>query len=241
MEKQRLDKFISNQLVLTRSTVKNGIRCGGASVNGVIIRNPAFIVDAVNDRIEYNGTAVAYKKHIYIMMNKPAGLLSASNDKNRKTVIDIVPAALSRKTLFPVGRLDKDTTGLLIITDDGEFAHNCISPSKEVNKTYVAGLDGEVTAEMCEVFKNGVVLADGTRCKPALLKPLRKQTAEITIFEGKYHQIKRMFGVVGLGVKTLHRCSIGELRLPENLKSGECIELSEEQLEKAQKKAQCAF
>ena len=164
-------------------------------------------------------------------MNKPMGVLSASNDKSRKTVVDLVPQEIKRQDLFPVGRLDKDTTGLLIITDDGVFAHNCISPKKAIEKGYIATLDGNIDNEMIEKFKLGVLLADGTRCKPAKLEYISDNVARIIITEGKYHQIKRMFGTVGLGVNALHRESIGGLHLPDNLTEGECIEMTKPQLE----------
>ncbi len=164
-------------------------------------------------------------------MNKPKGVLSASTDKKKQTVVDLVPESLKRNNLFPVGRLDKDTTGLLIITDDGEFAHNAISPKKEVFKTYEATLDGKVTEEMVESFSKGVVLADGTVCKKAYLKPLGNNRAEIKISEGKYHQIKRMFGTVGLGVNELCRTGFGTLSLPCDLTEGECKELSSREIQ----------
>lgn len=130
MNKQRLDKFISNQLNISRSTVRTSIKNGKVSVNEKTVTNSATVVDAENDRVVYENRAVEYKEYIYILMNKPKGVLSASNDKSRKTVIDLVPDGMKRNGLFPVGRLDKDTTGLLLITDDGVFAHNCISPKK---------------------------------------------------------------------------------------------------------------
>ena len=231
MKKQRLDKFISNQLILSRSVVRTGIQRGLALVNGSVVRDTAFGIDAQNDRIIYNGAEISYKEYVYILMNKPMGVLSASNDKSRKTVVDLVPQEIKRQDLFPVGRLDKDTTGLLIITDDGVFAHNCISPKKAIEKGYIATLDGNIDNEMIEKFKSGVLLADGTRCKPAKLEYISDNVARIIITEGKYHQIKRMFGTVGLGVNALHRESIGGLHLPDNLTEGECIEMTKPQLE----------
>lgn len=231
MEKSRLDKFIASQLNLSRSEARIGIKRGKASVNNVIIRDPSVILFPEEDEVAYEGQAVSYKKYIYILMNKPAGILSASNDKNRKTVVDLVPQGLKRPGLFPVGRLDKDTTGLLIITNDGDFAHKVISPKSNIEKTYIAGLDGEVTEYMVEKFAQGVVLQDGTQCKPAKLERLDDKTAKITITEGKYHQIKRMFGVVGLGVNTLHRESIGHLFIPKNLLFGECVEILSKDVE----------
>lgn len=233
MKKQRLDKFISNQLLLSRSVVRTGIRKGKAAVNGAVVRDMAFAVDVDNDSVIYDGKSVEYKEYVYILLNKPQGILSAATDKTRKTVVDLVPETLKRQGLFPVGRLDKDTTGLLIITDDGEFAHNCISPKKAISKSYIAGLDGDITDDMVKSFADGVTLADGTVCKSALLERVGANTARVVITEGKYHQIKRMFGTVGLGVESLHREAIGGLVLPHGLKAGESVEMTKEALETA--------
>ncbi len=229
MNLQRLDKIISTQLNIPRSVARKHIRWGKVSVDGKVLRDPAVQVSP-ESAIEYRGQAVVYKEHIYIIMNKPKGVLSASNDKSRETVVDIVPDDLRRNGLAPVGRLDKDTTGLLIITDDGDFAHNVISPKKNVIKTYEVLLDGEITDDMIPVFEEGIVLADGTKCRPAVLKRIAENKAEIKISEGKYHQIKRMFGTVGLGVNELKRTALGGLKLPEELGEGECRELSESEI-----------
>ncbi len=232
MKKQRLDKFISNQLIIPRSIVRKGIYRGLAVVNDVVVRDISFSVDSETDTVVYDGTKIGYKEYVYILMNKPKGVLSASTDKSRETVVDLVPEHLKRQGIAPVGRLDKDTTGLLLITDDGVFSHNCISPKKEITKSYIVTLDGDVSDEMIFEFKQGVVLADGTVCRPAVLEKIAQNQARIVITEGKYHQVKRMFGTVGLGVNELHRESIGGLVIPETLKSGECIELTKQQLEK---------
>lgn len=231
MKKQRLDKFISNQLIVSRSVVRTSVQRGKATVNGVVVRDAGALIDAENDQICYEGNAVGYKEYVYILMNKPKGVLSASSDKSRQTVIDLVPEHLKRQDIAPVGRLDKDTTGLLLITDDGVFGHNCISPKKDISKTYIVTLDGDVTDDMIEKFKQGVTLVDGTACKPAILEKTGQNQARITITEGKYHQVKRMFGTVGLGVNELHRASIGGLVLPDTLGSGECIEMTKTELE----------
>lgn len=227
---QRLDKIISAQLNISRKEVKSGIRRGKADVNGEIICNADYQIDPEKDRITYGGQAVVYKKFIYIVMNKPAGVLSASEDKSRKTVVDLVPEELKRKGLFPVGRLDRDTTGLMIITDDGAFAHKVLSPKNEIYKAYFAELDGKVTEQMAQAFLKGLVLADGTVCRKAYLKPLDNNRAEIKICEGKFHQIKRMFGAVGLGVNSLERRAIGGYELPDYLAPGECTEVTKFQL-----------
>lgn len=229
MNLERLDKIISLQFNISRSVARKSVFSGRVTVDGQVLRDPSLRLDPDVSDICYDGQAVEYKKYIYIVMNKPKGVLSASNDKKRETVVDLVPEALRRKDLFPVGRLDRDTTGLLIITDDGDFAHNAISPKKKVKKTYIAELDGAVTDQMVKIFAQGLTLADGTACAPAELEKVSENSAKITITEGKYHQIKRMFGVVGLGVNGLRRVSFGGLALPENLSEGECRELTAEE------------
>ncbi len=230
MGKQRLDKIISSQFNISRSEARASIRRGQVCVEGSTIKDFGALIDPEIQSVSLNGQSLDFKEHIYILLNKPKGVLSASSDKKRETVVDLVPPELSRNGLFPVGRLDKDTTGLIIITDDGDFAHNVISPKKEVNKTYIATLDGVVSNDMCEKFADGVVLADGTKCRKAKLEPLSERKARITIYEGKYHQIKRMFGTVGLGVNELHRVSVGGLVLPEDLECGKCVELDNNQI-----------
>ena len=223
---QRIDKIISSQLNISRSVSRTDIRRGKVCVDGVVIRDFSMQFDPDACEITYCGQPLCYKKHIYIIMNKPRGVLSASSDKTRETVVDLVNDDLKRTGLFPVGRLDKDTTGLLIITDDGDFAHRVISPKKNIIKTYIAELDGAVTDEMIRIFANGVTLADGTLCRKAELTPIDEAHAQIRITEGKYHQIKRMFGTVGLGVNALHRKALGGLELPLDLSYGNNRELS---------------
>lgn len=227
----RLDKFISSQLNISRKDARAAILRGRAAVDGTTVRASDFKIDENADSVTFDGQALNYKKHIYIIMNKPRGVLSASDDKRQPTVIDIIPEKLRRNGLFPVGRLDKDTTGLLIITDDGDFAHRVLSPKKEIFKTYIAVLDGEITPDMPEKFLNGIVLADGTKCRRAFLRRVDKNTAEIKICEGKFHQIKRMFGTVGLGVNALERTAVGNFHLPEDLPHGACSETDSEALE----------
>lgn len=227
----RLDKFISSQLNISRKEARAAILRGRAAVDGTTVRAADFKIDENADSVTFDGQALSYKKHIYIIMNKPRGVLSASDDKRQRTVIDLIPENLRRNGLFPVGRLDKDTTGLLIITDDGDFAHRVLSPKKEIFKTYIAVLDGEITPDMPEKFLNGIVLADGTKCRRAFLRRVDKNTAEIKICEGKFHQIKRMFGTVGLGVNALERTAVGNFYLPEDLPQGACSETDSEALE----------
>ncbi len=229
MKQIRLDKFISDNTDYTRSEIKSIARKGQIEVNSGIVKDTAFKIDPETDTVEINSIKVVYKEFVYLCMNKPKGILTACTDKTRQTVLDLIPEKYKHYNLFPVGRLDKDTTGLLILTNNGNFAHKVISPKSGIEKSYIAVLDGNITANMCEIFKSGVVLADGTVCKPAILEAIDENTARIIICEGKYHQIKRMFGAVGLGVNNLHRERIGNLILPNNLKSGECIEISQKQ------------
>ncbi len=230
MNLQRLDKIVSSAKNISRTDARRIIRQGKITVGGEVMRDISLKLNAEDSQIEYLGQALSFKEHIYILMNKPKGILSASNDKSRKTVVDLVPDTLKRAELFPVGRLDKDTTGLLIITDDGDFAHKVISPKKNISKCYSVVLDGTLTNEMIDTFAEGVVLADGTTCKPAQLKIIDDTKAEVVITEGKYHQIKRMFGTVGLGVVELERISIGKMVLPQNLPYGQCKELSKSEI-----------
>lgn len=229
MSRERFDKIIANQFNISRKDARSGIRHGKGLVDGIIIKDPSQLINTESE-IVFDGRKLEYKKFIYILMNKPKGVLSASNDKSRKTVVDLVPSKWKRNGLFPVGRLDKDTTGLLIITDDGDLAHRAIAPNKNVDKTYIATLDGSVTKEMEEAFLKGITLADGTVCKSARLKALPENRAEVIISEGKYHQIKRMFGTVGLGVNELKRTRVGSLALPSDLSEGQCVLLTNDKI-----------
>lgn len=227
---QRLDKIISSQFNISRSNARRDIRIGLVTVDGATVKDFGFLTDPDTAEITYKGQPLSYKKFIYILMNKPKGVLSASNDKRRETVVDLVPPELSRSGLFPVGRLDRDTTGLLLITDDGDFAHKVISPKSGIPKTYRVTLDGVIPNDAAEKFRAGITLADGEVCKPAELELLSENTALLTITEGKYHQIKRMFGRLNLGVNELERISIGGLVLPENLPCGECREMTKNEI-----------
>lgn len=230
MNLQRLDKIIASQLNISRSDTKSDIRKGFVTVDGITVRDPSALFCPDKVSISHRGQAVKFKEHIYVVLNKPKGVLSASNDKKRKTVVDLVPDCLYRSGLAPVGRLDKDTTGLLIITDDGQFAHKVISPKSDISKVYEVLLDADIPVSAVEEFSRGVALSDGTRCLPAKLEILESRLARVEIKEGKYHQIKRMFGVVGLGVVELKRLSIGGFNLPKELNEGECRELTSEEL-----------
>ncbi len=226
MEMQRLDKVVASLMGCTRSQAREIIKQKRVQINYNIVSDIALKLDVDADKLEIDGNALKYEKFVYYLMNKPKGVLSASRDKRAKTVLDLLDAQDRRADIFCVGRLDKDTTGLLIITDDGETAHKLMSPKKDIDKTYKATLDGDVTDDMISAFKKGVILADGTKCKPALLQIAGDKEALLTVSEGKYHQVKRMFGTVGLGVVELKRVSIGKLELPKNLDEGEYIKVA---------------
>lgn len=222
---ERLDKILVSQGIGSRKEVQKLIKCGSVCVDGVTVKKIDFKTDAENSTITVCGQALNYSKNIYIMLNKPSGVVSATNDNHDKTVIDILPEEYRRKGLFPAGRLDKDTEGLLIITDDGDFAHKMLSPKNHVEKKYVAVLDKEITQETIEKFENGIVFADGTKCLPAKLEILPDSSNKkgiVTICEGKFHQVKKMFICCGLKVVHLKRISIGNLYLDSNLPIGSC-------------------
>ncbi len=228
---QRLDKLIASQSTYSRSETVRLIRSGQVTVNGTVCRDAAGKVDEESD-ITVCGKALRYQEYVYLMMNKPAGILCVSRDPNAKTVLDLLPPALQRKGLFPAGRLDKDTVGLVLLTDNGDFAHRLLAPKKEIMKRYLVRLDGPLTEAHCRLFADGVTLADGTLCRAAELTVLEdgeRPLAEIGITEGRYHQIKRMFGTVDLGVDWLKRISMGPLKLDETLSEGEARPLTEKE------------
>ena len=226
---ERIDKIISSQTNYSRKDVKKLILQKKISVNGKVAKKPEQKVDEQQDEIYIDGNKFEIKKYIYLILNKPQGYISATEDRTAKTVLDLVPEKYMRRGLFPSWRLDKDTTGIMIITDDGEFAHNILAPKKHIKKTYRVQIDIDITDEMREKFKQGIVLKDHVCC-PATIVVEDKNTALITITEGKYHQIKRMFGCFGAKVVNLHRISMGGLQLPKNLREGECRELTATEL-----------
>lgn len=218
---------------MSRKDVKTAVSHGKVTVNGAVVKLSDHKVSE-SDEIFLDGNKISKNKHIYIVLNKPQGYVSATEDESQHTVLELVPPELFRKGLFPAGRLDKDTTGLMIITDDGDFAHRILSPKKHVRKSYAVTLDIPVTAEMKEAFEKGVALSDGV-CKPAGLAFGGKYDCTVTLFEGRYHQIKRMFGCFGAKVTALKRISIGGFSLPENLPEGQCRELDESELDLIEK------
>lgn len=228
----RLDKYISSQTSFSRSECRKLVTTGRIRVEGLNWVNADTKIDTDTAVVYIDGKPVGYKEYVYYLLNKPAGVLSASNDKSKKTVIDLLGDETKHRQLFPIGRLDKDTTGLLLITDDGDTAHKIISPKSLIVKKYIAVLDGTPSEQDIKLFKEGVVLADGEKCAPAELEIISEKVACVKICEGKYHQIKRMFGVIGLGVEKLHRDSIGNMTIPENLNYGEYVEISFSDIEK---------
>lgn len=219
----RLDKFLSSQNICSRKEAAKLAKEGRITVNGISAAKCDIKIDPDSDIIEVDGARVAYSKYIYIMMNKPKGVLSASTDKNAPTVIDLLPDEFRRRGLFPAGRLDKDTTGLLIITDDGDFAHRMLSPKSGVYKMYKAQLDLPLTDEGRKTLESGITLKDGTSFRPAVISFENddRQNVYIRITEGKFHEVKRMFAYVGCEVLELERKCIGELFLDEDLLPGE--------------------
>ncbi len=231
---QRLDKILSNSGYGTRKEAGQLIRSGNVTVDGVTVKDRGMHVDPESSVIEVCGERLKYRKFIYLMMNKPQGVISATTDNRHETAVDILPDEYRGFNLFPAGRLDIDTEGLLLMTNDGQLAHDLLSPKRNVPKTYYALVRGVVTREDVERFREGVTLDDGYRTLPAELEIIRQGSdseVELTIYEGKFHQVKRMFEAVGKKVKYLKRLRIGNLVLDENLEPGECRELTMEELD----------
>lgn len=234
----RLDKFISTTTTLSRAEAKKIIK-KGILINDILIKSPDYKVDEFNDQVIVNGNRLVYQKYVYIMMNKPKDTVSATEDAIERTVVDILRDEDRIHKVFPVGRLDKDTEGLMLLTNDGELAHKLISPKKDVEKKYYVEVSGELKNEHLEIVKEGVTLEDGYRCKPARLEILDtsegNSKANIFITEGKFHQVKRMMKSLGTTVTYLKRLSIGSLKLDENLKLGEYRYLTDDEFNKLTK------
>ena len=232
-KKMRVDKLLSNVGVASRAELKKYCKQGLISVNGKVINNPGVQVDSENDDVRFNGEKIVYREFVYIMLNKPDGYISATYDKYDPIVLDLIDQSYLVFEPFPVGRLDKDTEGLLVITNDGQLAHRVLSPKKHVPKTYYAKIQGKVTEEDILAFEKGVILDDGYETMPSQLKILKSDDMseiELTIHEGKFHQVKRMFESVGKKVVYLKRLSLGKLKLDESLGLGEYRELTEEEV-----------
>lgn len=238
----RIDRLLCELNLGTRSQIKEQIRKGQVSVNGKIQKDPGTKVDEKNDVILLNGKRILYKPYVYYLLHKPKGCITATRDPKEQTVMDVFCNSIRSKQegelsgipirdLFPVGRLDKDTTGLLLITNDGELAHKLLSPAHHVEKTYFVCVDKELTEEAVKKLTEGVDIGEKKRTRPARIEVQSEKNCLITITEGKYHQVKRMFQAVGYQVVSLHRLSMGGLSLPEDLKEGQARELDDAALQ----------
>lgn len=227
----RIDKFLCSCGICTRSEAKKLLRLSKVTVNGKIIKQGDFKIDTENDEICFKKQRIFYEKFHYLMMNKPDGVVSATKDPKDKTVIDLLDNKYKNIGVFPVGRLDKDTTGLLILTNDGSFAYNTLSPKKHISKKYYVEVDGELSEDLIKEFKTGVIIDSNYKCKEAILEIIDKNSAYVTISEGKYHQIKRMFNAFNLNVTGLERIAFGKITLDENLEYGQYRLLNDDERE----------
>lgn len=231
MAQLRLDKMLVNLGWGSRREIAAMARGGKITVNGEVCRSPDRKVDPQADKVAVGDEAVRYQEHYYLMLNKPAGVVTATQDNFQQTVLSLLPARLQKAGLFPVGRLDKDTEGLLLLTTDGAFSHALTAPRRHVDKVYLAGVRGALAPDAQARFAQGVVLEDGTVCRPALLAPEGAadglQYVRITLHEGRFHQVKRMVRAAGGEVVTLRRLSVGPLTLDPALAPGACRALTE--------------
>ena len=232
---ERWDKIISATGKKSRREVKELVRQGRILVDGKVANAADMKVDPACSEILMDGENIGYEKFTYIMLHTPAGVLSAVEDRKQKTVIDLLPEELQRRGLSPVGRLDKDTEGLLLLTNDGELTHKLLSPKYHVDKVYYARVEGCLEQKDCEAFAAGMTLGDGLECLPAGLEILSNNEALVTLQEGKFHQVKRMLAACGKPVVYLKRLSMGELRLDETLKKGEFRPLTAEEVKSLQR------
>jgi len=236
MTTMRLDKFLSNMGEGSRKDVRKLLRAGAVTVDGKITKQHDLKIDADANEIRVYGEIIEYKKYVYIMMNKPAGYITATSDDDPdvRFVTELLPEELAYTDAFPVGRLDKDTVGLLLLTNDGIFSHRTLSPKKHVEKEYFARVTGKVDETDVAAFLNGVTLEDGYKCRPAKLEILQQgdvSEVKVIIIEGKFHQIKRMFQAVGKTVTFLKRTSFGGITLDPELPEGSCRELNAYEME----------
>ena len=231
----RLDKYLAERLGVPRSESRKRIAAGAVTVNGALCRKADTQIDETNAEVAVNGTPLTgrYEKYVYLMLNKPEGVVSASRDKHDTTVTDLVAQAYPRRQLFPAGRLDKTSTGFVLLTDDGGFAHDILAPGRHVSKEYIVTLDTPLTPAMQAGFAAGVTLADGQTMDPAEVGPWGTDpcVVKVVLHQGVYHQIKRMFGVYGAGVNGLHRTAIGPVALDEGLAPGAWRPLTTEEVE----------
>lgn len=228
---ERIDKIISSAKNISRKDASQLIKLGKITVNGKAVKSPKEKFDEISDDIFCGDEKIEYNKFVYIMMNKPKGVISASEGKSDQTVIDILPKEMKRKNLFPAGRLDKDTTGFMLITDDGDFAHRILSPKNHIEKTYIADLDKPFGDDVISDFEKGIELKDAV-CMPANIEALNGDftRAVVTIKQGMYHQIKRMFKKHSITVVDLKRIKMGGLFLDTSLNEGECRYITPEEM-----------
>ena len=237
MAKMRIDKLLSNMGYGSRREIKSDLKMGKITVNGITAKDPSSMIDTESDKVMYLDDLVEYREFVYIMMNKPQGVISATEDSREETVIDLLPDSYKAFSPFPVGRLDKDTEGLLIITNNGKMAHNMLSPKKHVKKLYYAHVSGKgLTQKDVLDFSRGIFLnEDNYKCLPAELKILdskeNESTCEVIIEEGKYHQVKRMFEASGRTVTFIKRISMGPIELDSNIAPGDFRELNDREME----------
>lgn len=224
----RLDKYLCDTLNFTRSEVKKIISSGRVTLNGEVVRSAGSQTDG--KAVCLDGQTVVYQEFFYIMLNKPKGFVCANRDRDSKTVFDLLPKDFQKKDLFVCGRLDKDTTGLVLLTNNGPLAHRLLAPKKEIYKEYIVGLRDKVSKEDIISLEQGLVLGDGLHCRPAYFEPSGEKEGIIRISEGKFHQIKRMFAALNNEVIALHRRSIHGLSLDPNLKEGECRYLNSDEI-----------
>lgn len=226
----RLDKYLTNLGIGSRTQVKELIKKGKIKVNNEVVKKPEVHIDEEKDNVQFDGLDLNYNKFYYYMLNKPAGVVTAVSDNNCKTVLDLLDVT-PKKGLFPVGRLDKDTEGLLLITNNGPLSHELLSPNKHVDKTYYVELNGSLVESDIQLFQKGLDIGEKHLTKPAKLEIIDDSSkAYITITEGKYHQVKRMFAAIGLTVIYLKRISMGPITLDETLKPGEYRKLTEKEV-----------
>ena len=234
MAAQRIDKLLTAMGLCSRREAAAAAKRGAIVIDGAVCRDASQKVDPETARVCFCGQTVSYQTHVYLMMHKPLGVLSATEDREQQTVLDLLPASYKKRGVFPIGRLDKDTTGLLLLTDDGVFAHKVISPKSHVSKLYEAVVDGTPCEADFAAFRGGIVLRDGTQCLPAELIDLGGGRVQVEVFEGKYHQVKRMLGSRQMPVLHLKRLRIGGLWLDISLAEGEYRRLTPEEIQKIQ-------
>lgn len=231
MNIERLDKLLASTGRWSRREIKQLVKSGRVMADGLPAAGPEQKLDPETVRLEVDGEAISLQKYTYIMLNKPPGVLSATEDPHQQTVLDLLPPELRRRGLFPVGRLDKDSDGLLLLTNDGELAHRLLSPKNHVDKVYFIQVDPPLTGADADAFAAGIVLADGTVCRPAKLEiSAAGAEALVTLHEGKYHQIKRMAASRGTAVRRLKRIAMGTLVLDETLEMGDFRLLTREEV-----------